>query len=267
MRLDVDGEEVRKRSFLPIVCDKKGIAILKGPIRYINAANANDTSSIHKFIISLGKILDIQKEEPDVYEKDVKKLVNSIKRASSESNDKEEPPSAQMEIYVVKAITAEFGLWLNAEDNKEDESSYQKRVKIVEGDYNHGDVFQNILDMYLRLEYERIDKRFEVERLIRNKYGIGIDNNRIAVVKEEAYEIAKEYYAIAVDMARLNTERHMANHPNVAYKYKYDELYEMAERMKHKQLYSERKHIETKALELEAACNLPFDNVGDGTKK
>lgn len=112
--------------------------------------------------------------------------------------------------------------------------------------------------MYVALEYERIDKRFEVERRIRKQYGVGIDTKRIKVVKDEALEIAKEYRRIAIDLARLNTERHMANYlDGKAYKYKYDELDEKAANIKNQELTSEKDYIETKALELEAACNFP----------
>ncbi len=249
----------KKNSFLPIVCDNQGIDILQGPIRHINAAIANDTASIHSFICSLERALEIKKNEPDVYNEDVNKLAKVIRLTRPKSKEEgKKYPNAKLEEYAVKAITAEFNLWLNSEDHKKDEESYQKRKEIVDSEYDPVFVFQEIRDMYIALEYERIDKRFEVEKRIRKQYGIGIDDKRIKVVKDEAFEIAKEYYSTAIDLARLNTERHMAKYlDGNAYKYKYDELDEKAANIKNQELTSEKDYIETKALELEAACNFP----------
>lgn len=64
--------------FLPIVCDGKGMDLLKSPLKEINAANANNTSSILQFLEDLKEYLNLDMENASSYNEDVSSLAKFI---------------------------------------------------------------------------------------------------------------------------------------------------------------------------------------------
>ena len=64
--------------FFPIICDGKGTSLLKSPLKEINAANANDTSSIHQFLEELKDLIGENMENTSSYNEDVLEFSNFI---------------------------------------------------------------------------------------------------------------------------------------------------------------------------------------------
>lgn len=67
-----------ERPFLPIVCDGKGTDLLKSPLKEINAANANNESSILQFLEDLKEYLNLDMEKVSSYNEDVSSFVKFI---------------------------------------------------------------------------------------------------------------------------------------------------------------------------------------------
>lgn len=247
------------KSFLPIVCDKQGIDILKGPIRYLNVAMANDTSSIHDFVHALENVLDVKAQKTSSYDKDVNRLASYIrKRPDNNLGNKDRSDNKErtkLEEYAIKSITSKFNLWLKQEDSKKENDEFRKKQEdIVNGEYSPWGVFQDIISLYAPLGYERVDKLFSIEREVREEYGLGIDNRRLQIIKNEAYAIARKYFNLSVDYANVEVQRHLAKYDIGEYKIK--EVEERAERLKKSEINVAIEHINMKALELEAACGV-----------
>lgn len=71
-----------KKPLYPLITDRKGAAILKGPLQGINALNAYEEGQLYQFITDVGKQLKITPESPNSYQDQIKHLIKTVSDAS-----------------------------------------------------------------------------------------------------------------------------------------------------------------------------------------
>lgn len=73
-----------KKPMIPLIIDKKGAGILKGPLSGINALDAYEEAQLMQFIGDAGAVLKIQPEQPNSYHVYVKSLIASLPNATTQ---------------------------------------------------------------------------------------------------------------------------------------------------------------------------------------
>jgi Arc/MetJ-type ribon-helix-helix transcriptional regulator len=67
---------------IPLLIDKKGPDILKGPLSGVNALNAYEEAQLMQFVEDAGKVLKIRPEQPSSYHVHIKSLIASLPNAT-----------------------------------------------------------------------------------------------------------------------------------------------------------------------------------------
>ncbi|MET4076489.1 toll/interleukin-1 receptor domain-containing protein [Hymenobacter sp. UYCo722] len=67
---------------IPLLIDKKGPEILKGPLSGINALNAYEEAQLMQFVEDAGKVLKIKPEQPSSFHVHIKSLIASLPNAT-----------------------------------------------------------------------------------------------------------------------------------------------------------------------------------------
>jgi hypothetical protein len=76
-----------KKAMLPLLIDKKGPEILKGPLSGVNALNAYEEAQLMQFVSDAGNVLKIQPEQPSSYHVHIKSLIASLPNATKQDKD------------------------------------------------------------------------------------------------------------------------------------------------------------------------------------
>ncbi|MCK4664720.1 MAG: TIR domain-containing protein [Bacteroidales bacterium] len=77
------------KPLIPLLTNKKGADLLKGPLQGINALNTNSEAQLFQLITDLGKLLDISPEAPNSYQSYITKLskLSMADKVSTNSNN------------------------------------------------------------------------------------------------------------------------------------------------------------------------------------
>ena len=90
--------------FLPIICDKDGVGLLKAPLTEINAAVANDKNSVLQLLSQIGEKLNIKQENITVFNNDLDEFVDYVnnKQQSNTCNDFETKVDDYMKKHTIE---------------------------------------------------------------------------------------------------------------------------------------------------------------------
>ena len=90
--------------FLPIICDKDGVGLLKAPLTEINAAVANDRNSVLQLLSQIGEELNIKQENITVFNNDLDEFVDYVnnKQQSNTCNDFETKVDDYMKKHTIE---------------------------------------------------------------------------------------------------------------------------------------------------------------------